>query len=249
MTTVLVFISRISLILYALAAVGIFFAIRGLVVSRRWRRVAVFGLEREAAQNQLRRSLSTIALLTLLIGLVYVVDNIIVPNTGGSVQGEPTPTLAVIAAQEPTATQALLLFPTITPTVGLPPAEAAEAEEEASPEVADGCEILGATITSPAAGATVSGQVLVEGEANILNFAQYKFELRGPSTEDAWVVVGTYINPVPTGLLGVWDSTSLVPGSYTLRLIVHRQDGTHVTPCEVPITITRPVISAPSPTP
>lgn len=249
MTTLLVFISRISLILYALAAVGIFFAIRGLVVSRRGRRVAVFGLEREAAQRQLRRSLSAITLLTLLIGLVYVIDNIILPNTEDSVQDELTPTPAVFVAQEPTATQALLLFPTITPTVGLPPAEAAEAEAEAPAEVVDGCEILGATVTRPTPGETVSGQVLVEGEANILNFAQYKFELKGPSTEDVWVVVGTYINPVQSGLLGVWDSTSLVPGNYTLRLIVHRQDGSYVTPCEVPLNVTRPIIIAPTATP
>jgi hypothetical protein len=51
------------------------------------------------------------------------------------------------------------------------------------------------------------------------------------------------------GLLGVWDATSLSPGQYTLRLVVHRQDGTRLTPCEVPISITRPTGPPPTATP
>jgi hypothetical protein len=42
---------------------------------------------------------------------------------------------------------------------------------------------------------------------------------------------------VPDGFLGTWDSTSLQPGSYVLRLVVSRQDGSYPTPCEVSINI------------
>ncbi len=174
----------------------------------------------------------------LLASAVYVIDNIIVPNlVGPTAEIEPTPGL-VLTTTGPTATANLLLFPTVTPTPGLPPAESADVEETPS-DVVNGCEIIGATITRPTNGERVSGQVAVEGEANILNFSQYKFELRGPATGDSWVVVGSYLTAVPSGLLGVWDSTSLPPGGYTLRLIVHRTDGTSVTPCEVPIVIER----------
>ena len=246
MSTLLGFVARISPILYALAAVGIFFSIRGLVQSRRARRVAVFGLEREAAQEQWRRSLSAFITLVLLAVVVYIIDNILVPNMESVAEEVPTATPVAFVTPEATPTEALLLFPTVTPTVGLPPAEAAALEETPQPEVVNGCEIIGATITSPEAGDTVSGQVAVEGEANVLNFAQYKFEIRGPSTGDAWVVVGSYLTPVPNGLLGVWDSTSLLPGNYTLRLIVHRQDGTYVTPCEVPIVVQKSSVVPPS---
>ncbi len=242
MSTLLLFIARIAIVLYILAGAGLFFALRTLLQARRAKRLAVFGLEREAALQMQHRALRSIATLALLIGVVYVIKNIVVPNLSAAAPDQqPEPTVIVFVTQPPTPTPALLLFPTITPTVGPPPAEVAEAT--APPETpVNGCEIIGSTITLPQPGDTVSGQVTVQGEANILNFAQYKFEVRGPSTGGEWVVVGTYNAPVVSGLLGVWDSTSLMPGSYTLRLVIFRQDGTYLPPCEVPITIgSRPV--------
>jgi hypothetical protein len=247
MRTLLEFIARISIVIYVLSAAGVLFAIRGLVRSRRRLRVAFFGLEREAAREQLRRSATALITLLLLMLVVYAVDNIVVPNTS-PVAEAPTPTSVVFVTQPATPTASLLLYPTITPTPGIPPAEVAAAEgegegtEEALPtEDVPGCEILGQTVTSPTPNQSVSGQVSVEGTVNILNFQQYKFELRGAGTGDEWVVVGTYFNLVPNGgLLGVWDSTSLSPGEYTLRLVVHRTDGSTLTPCDVPIVITRP---------
>lgn len=246
MSTLLLFIARIAIVLYILAGAGLFFALRTLLQARRAKRLALFGLEREAALQMQRRALHSIVTLALLIGMVYVIKNIVVPNLSEAAPEQPEPTAIVFVTQPPTATPALLLFPTITPTVGPPPAEVAEAT--ALPETpVNGCEIIGSTITLPQPGDTVSGQVMVQGEANVLNFAQYKFEVRGPSTDGEWVVVGTYNAPVVSGLLGVWDSTSLMPGSYTLRLVIFRQDGTYLPPCEVPITIgSRPV---PTPAP
>jgi hypothetical protein len=241
MPTLLQFIARIAPLLYGLIALGILVSLRGLARARRLLRIAAFGLEREAAYRQLRSSTSTLVTLVLLAGAVYVIDGVLAPrlndNTAAGEIMEPTP--AVFVTQEPTSTPARLLFPTVTPTVGVPPAEA-EAVEAGPTEEAEGCTILGATITSPTAGRAVSGQVAVEGEANVLDFAQYKFELKGPATGDSWIVVGTYVAPVTSGLLGVWDATSLPPGNYTLRLIILRGDGSYVTPCEVPIVIVSP---------
>jgi hypothetical protein len=232
------FIARIAIILYALAATGIFFSIRGLVQSRRARRVAVFGLEREAAQQTRRHSLNTILLMLLLASAVYITTNIVAPNLEEEVAVvAPTATPIVFVTQEPTATQPLLLYPTITPTPGLGPAEATEAEAPSEEEEINACEIIGSNIQEPTPDQTVSGQVIVQGQANILDFAQYKFEIKGPGTGDQWVVVGTFTSPVPDGFLGTWDSTSLQPGSYVLRLVVSRQDGSYPTPCEVPINI------------
>jgi hypothetical protein len=235
MRGLLQFIARISVVFYAIVGAGIFLSLGGLIRARRARRLAMFGLEREAAQRERRRSVNTIFSLVLVAGAVYIITNIVVPNLGEP-PDEPTPTPFVFVTQEPTPTEMLLLFPTITPTPGIAPAEAAEASPE-SAEPINGCEIIGARITSPTPGQTVSGQVSVEGEANILNFAQYKFELKGPATGGAWVVVGSYANPQPAGFLGTWDATSLIPGDYTLRLVVSKVDGTYLTPCEVPIVI------------
>jgi hypothetical protein len=250
MRTFLLFLSRIEYIVYGLAAVGVFFSIRALVQGRLERRNSVFGLEREAALNKQNRALTTILSLLMLSGGVYIVVNIVTPNVLSIPQVEPTPTQPIVlVTQAVTGTETRLLFPTITPTPGLPPVAGATLPPPETP--GEACSIQGARITSPIADQTVAGQVVVQGGANILNFAQYKFEVKGASTGDAWVVVGTLNVPVPDpGFLGTWDSTSLSPGDYVLRLVVSRIDGTFPTPCEVPITVASPGAQlGPSPTP
>ena len=249
MTTLVQFILRTETILYILAAIIIFFSLRGLVVARQVQRNAVFGLEKEAAQQRQRRSLGTILALFLLSSGVYIISHIVAPNMG-EVPLEPTPTPLVFVTQLPTPTETRLLYPTVTSTPGLPPAAVVGTPSPVPAESINGCEILGATITKPASGEFVTGQITVEGQTNILDFAQYKFEINGPSTSGAWVVVGTFTVPVIDGFLGTWDSTSLIPGNYVLRLVVSRIDGTFPTPCEVPITVTGPGGNiAPSPGP
>jgi hypothetical protein len=247
MITLLEFISRIAVVLYALAGLGLVFALRGLIQGRRRRRVAVFGLEREEAEQQVRSSSSALIALLLLAGAVYVIDNIIMPNLGQTAEVQPTPTSVVFVTPQATATEVRLLYPTVTPTVGIPPADVTDAAPDSEATPANGCEILGARVTEPAPGDVVGGQVEVRGEANILNFGQYKFEVNGPSTDGSWVVVGTYSEAIPAGLLGVWDSTSLIPGDYTFRLVVMREDGTYLTPCEIPISISGGVQPTPQP--
>lgn len=235
MNTLVNFVDRIGLLVYILSGVGIFFAIRGLVQAIRSRRIAVFGLEREAARQKQRRSFNIILLLLLLCGAIYINSNIIAPNLLAT-DAEPTPTPVVFVTQQASPTPPLLLYPTITPTPGLAPAEAAESGAGTDEEI-DGCQIIGANITEPQPGQNVSGQIVVQGQANILGFAQYKFEIKGPGTNDSWVVVGTFTSAVPEGFLGTWDSTSLLPGNYTLRMVVSREDGSYPAPCEVPIVV------------
>jgi hypothetical protein len=240
MTTFIQFLIKTETILYILAAIIVLFSLRGLIVARQKWRNTVFGLEKEAARQRQNRAFGTILALFLLSSGVYIITHIVAPNMDEA-PIEPTPTPLVFVTQVPTPTETHLLYPTVTPTPGLPPAAVEGTATLPGPTLpANGCEIQGATITKPVSGDMVSGQITVEGQTNILNFAQYKFEISGPSTNGSWVVVGTFTVPVIDGFLGTWDSTSLVPGSYTLRLVVSRVDGTYPTPCEVPITIVGP---------
>jgi hypothetical protein len=73
--------------------------------------------------------------------------------------------------------------------------------------------------TSPAAGATVSGQVEIRGRALLLDFQFYKVEY-SPVGSDEWLLIGTDVTkkPVENGRLTLWQ-TRLVPnGTYRLRL-------------------------------
>jgi hypothetical protein len=245
MRTLVQFIARIELLLYGLAAIGVFLSIRSFALAQRARRNAIFPLEREAVQNRQRRAIGTIIALILLSGGIYIVTNIVEPNL--IVTNPPTPTPIIFVTQQPTPTDARLLYPTVTPTPGLPPGAN---PPTVTPGLAvTGCE-FGRQITSPAPNEAGTGQVVVRGQANIINFAQYKFELMGPATGGAWVVVGTSNTPVFDGLLGSWDSTSLAPGNYTLRIVVSNLDGNFFPPCEVPIVLVGPGgVVGPSSTP
>lgn len=231
MDVLLGFLARIDVFIYALLAVGVYFAIRGIMVARRMRRMTIYALEREEARQRAQAATRNLVALLVLALIVYILANIAAPNV--MVVEEVTPTPEVFLTPEPTPTEFLLLYPSITPTLAL-----AAGTPPADTDV-NGCEIIGTTITSPTAGQQVSGQVTVEGEANIIAFLQYRFELRGAGTQNEWVVVNTFTSPRPQGFLGTWDSTSLSEGDYELRLVVFRTDGVYLPPCTVPVSIAR----------
>lgn len=246
MRTFIRFVTRVHIIIYILCGVGIFFAIRTLVRSRSAKRLAIYPLERESARNLQARAFSTIASLIAVLGGVYILANVVEPNLGNA-PNLPTPTPVVFLTQEPTGTPYQSLFPTVTPLID------PLADEGVSPSNVEGLRgadcLIGALITLPTEGEIVSGQVGVEGDANILNFSHYKFEVRGSATNGEWIVVGNFNRPVISDYLGAWDSTSLPTGEYTLRLIVFDTDGGFVTPCMVDVFIQSPIDTAPTPTP
>lgn len=238
-------IARIDVVLYFLCGLGFLLGLRSMSISRRLKKEAFFGLEKEAARRMRGRALSTIGSMVALAGSVYVVANVVKPTLDGmpvvTRDGEATPLPEPTTVSGETATPRPLLFPTVTPTFGIvaPEGEAGAVAAAPTPnsDGSTGCELIGVTITNPIPGEVVAGQVQVLGEANILNFSAYKFEISGPSTVQTWATIGTYTTPVASGFLGTWDSTSLDPGSYMFRLVVVDQEGNFPQPCEIPITI------------
>jgi hypothetical protein len=85
-----------------------------------------------------------------------------------------------------------------------------------------------AGITSPATGASVSGDVVVLGTAVIEPFQKYELHFKmEPSGDDAYVYFNGATSPVVNGQLGVWQASGLVPGIYSLRLRVVKNDGNY----------------------
>ncbi len=76
-------------------------------------------------------------------------------------------------------------------------------------------------LTAPAAGATLSGPVEIQGRALVLNFKFYKVEysLLG---QDGWTLIGPDVvfQPVDSGSLVVWRTDTVPDGTYRLRLHV-----------------------------
>lgn len=245
MDTLIGLIARFDVVFYFFSALGILVGLRGLSFSRRQRKVAAYGLEKEAARNLRRRSLNILGTMLVLVGAVYALTNIIVPGLDETqpldVGLDVTPGAPAPAQASSGPTRRPLLFPTVTPTFGVVAQDGgvvptpAVTLDPSSPSL--GCEIVGATISQPLPGEVVSGQVEVHGEANILNFAAYKFEVSGPTTGGAWATVGNFTVPVASGFLGNWDATSLEPGSYRFRLVLVNTSGNFLEPCVIPITI------------
>jgi membrane carboxypeptidase/penicillin-binding protein len=90
-----------------------------------------------------------------------------------------------------------------------------------------GMQLPTVAIASPLNGQTLQNGVPITGQAAGPGFAQYRLEFASTATPDTWIPIGTpSAQPVPNvGNLGLWDTTSIPNGTYTLRLIVTSTGG------------------------
>jgi hypothetical protein len=136
----------------------------------------------------------------------------------------PTLTLAPTATLRPTARPA----PTSIPTSSPPAAMACTNAER----------VEGAAIVAPAANARLKrGPVPVRGAADLPGMTEYEFYVRDPGQPpDAFAWRDARAATVRDGLLWTWDTGSLAPGEYTLRLRVKLNNGQYKD-CDVPVTL------------
>ncbi len=74
-------------------------------------------------------------------------------------------------------------------------------------------------ITSPSAGTSVSGDVVIVGTAVIDPFQKYELHYKlEPSGDDAYIYFFGGTTPVINGQLGTWQAAGLPAGVYSLRL-------------------------------
>jgi membrane peptidoglycan carboxypeptidase len=83
-----------------------------------------------------------------------------------------------------------------------------------------------AGITSPLDGASVRGVITLEGSAVAAKFKHYQVEA-GPGTNpSAFILIHGPVNQlIEQGVLGIFDTTQVANGPYTLRLVVFDQTG------------------------
>lgn len=82
------------------------------------------------------------------------------------------------------------------------------------------------TISAPLESQIVQGVITVSGTVAVLGFSSYEltFAYEDDPTQ-TWFVLASDSLPVFEGELGVWDTTTLTDGDYTLRLQVFLLDG------------------------
>lgn len=119
-------------------------------------------------------------------------------------------------------------------------------------------------ITSPRDRAAVRGLVPIEGSATHPQFQKYEIHYGPePNPGDQWTPVqgSPFTVPVVQGRLGLWDTTIIPDGLYSLRLRVVRLDGNYeeyfvrsiqvsnTRPTETPTPRATPTLAAPTDTP
>ena len=85
-----------------------------------------------------------------------------------------------------------------------------------SADGAAGADLL--QVSSPSAGARVSGSVAVIGRADSPDFERYVVEWGRGTNPSAWVAFAASTQAIESGVLARWDTTQLPDGAYTLRV-------------------------------
>jgi hypothetical protein len=217
-------LSRYELPIYIVLALGGLYGLRLLWVAWGQWRESVYTLEREFALRQMGQASAWVILMLVLICGELFTASFIVPSLPASAF-IATPTIDLLATPTGTISAALAtqlaLTPLPEPTLGN----------------TSGCDPKSLIITAPKPGSEVSGTVDLVGTVQIPDFGFYKYEV-APLNSDAWATIAATTTPVPNGLLGHWDTTSLTPGDYQLRLVVVNTQGQSLTPCIIPIRVT-----------
>ena len=217
------FLGTYEVLIYFLLGIGGLFAFRWLWHSWNEWRAAVYSLEKEFALQRMGRAIASLTLVIVLFCGELVTASFIVPNLPASFF-LPTPTIDLLATPTGTisaelATQ-IALTPRPIPTIA----------------GAQGCIPDKLMLTSPKSGAEITGKVDVQGTVNVTDFGFYKYEV-APFNTDTWATISAGRDVVVNGSLGSWDTTSLTPGDYQLRLVATDNQGQSLPPCVIPVRI------------
>jgi 1A family penicillin-binding protein len=117
-----------------------------------------------------------------------------------------------------------------------------------APEALDPIVGLELGITSPAPDSVLNGIVVVTGQANAADFARYRLEYGSPDGSSMTTIVESQSPPI-LGLIAVWNTSGIPPGSYILRLTLETNAGEAVRR-DVPVRVGAglPTVSILSPT-
>jgi hypothetical protein len=223
MPAVYQFLGTHEVLIYILLSIGALFGLRWLWWSWSEWCQATYNLEKEFALRRIGQAMASLALLLVLFFTELFMASFIYPNLPASLF-VPTMTPDLIAT--PTGT----ISAELATTIALTPRPATE------DDVSEGCVEGRVDISAPLAGVEVQGTVDIRGTVSISDFGFYKYEV-APSGSDAWATIAAGRETVVDGSLGRWDTTSLSPGEYRLRLIVTDNQGRALPACIVNVRV------------
>jgi hypothetical protein len=223
MPSIYQFLGTHEVLIYILLSIGALFGLRWL-----WRcwnewRHATYSLEREFALRRLGQSMSSLVLILVLFFVEFVIASFVFPSLPASMFVS-TATPDLYATPTGTISAELATALALTP---LPTGQAANGE---------GCVANRVMLTSPMAGQEVRGTVEIRGTVDIPDFGFYKYEV-APAGSDTWATIAAGRTTIADGPLGQWDTSTLSPGNYQLRLVVSDNQGRALPACVVSVRV------------
>jgi hypothetical protein len=212
-----------EVLVYILLLIGGLFGLRWLW--RAWEewRQARYSLEKEFALRRMGQAVAMLALILVLLCAEVFAASFVVPTLSSSLL---IPTMTLDLFSTPTGTISAQLATSIALT---PPADATAVGEE-------GCVADQVNIVSPKAGSQIQGTVDIVGTVNVPDFGFYKYEV-APAGTESWAPISAGRDKVVNGSLGQWDTKTLTPGDYRLRLVVTDHQGKPLPACIIPVII------------
>lgn len=210
----------------------------GLVYIRRfilaWEelRRAAFGLERESAQSHLNQSAGMLVMLLIMAVAIFVIVSFVAPAFPASIPLQ-TPTMDLLASPSSTLEDDNVQEQIETPTVDLFSLTATVQV------VGEGCIPGQIMLSDPVDGSQISGVIVIQGSANVQNFGFYKYEVARPG-ETVWQTIQAGRDIKQESELGQWDTRTMAPGDYMLRLVIVDNQGESLEPCVIRVSVNNP---------
>ncbi|MFL7890596.1 MAG: hypothetical protein ACK2UM_07080 [Anaerolineales bacterium] len=206
--------------------------IRKFILAWEELRRAAFGLERESAQSHLNQAAGMLVLLFVIAVAIFIVVTFIEPAFPAALP-QQSPVIDLTSSPGSTLEGEVLQEETDLPTdIGIPSTAASEVAGE-------GCIPGQIMLTEPVDGAEISGLVVIKGTADVQNFGFYKYEAARPG-ETVWQTIQAGREIVQDGELGQWDTRTMAPGEYMLRLVIVDNQGENLEPCVIQVNVNNP---------
>ncbi len=229
MAEALLFFKTYEVWIYLALGVGAIIYIRKFTVAWQELRGAIFGLERDSAQNHLIQATGILVLLVMMAVAQFVLVSFVAPMVPGA-SPLPTPTIDLLAT------------PTTTLEAGVSEGESPQglATDQPLPTIAlddSTCVPDEIMITAPEAEASLAGEVEIQGTAEITDFGFYKVEI-ARRVEPFWLTIQAGRSPVQDDVLVAnWDTSALPAGDYVLQLVVVDSQGNNLPPCRISVRL------------
>ncbi|TLN28652.1 hypothetical protein FDZ74_00180 [bacterium] len=217
--------------IYTLVGVALLFSLRRLALASREMRTAQFRFEKVVAQRKVSYALTLVVIFGLLMLAEFVLVSFVAPALP-SPKVLATPTLDLVST--PTATLPATVIG-VTPT-----SESLQTTPLAV--TAEGCIPGSIEWIYPQNGDELQGTVNLSFIVNVVNLGFYKYEYVQAGSAD-WVTIAAGNAPVVSTPEAAdesqrtWNTGSLIPGDYQLRLVVADNENNTFPACTISIRV------------